>query len=62
MKFNEKISRIHGLGNLPIRTSFASTQICTIRNIDKPACNNCMYYRTKLLDEFTSPLMSGRAD
>jgi hypothetical protein len=56
MKFNGKISRIHGLGNLPIRTSFASTQIGTIRNIDIPACKDCIYYRTKLLDDFTSPL------
>ena len=57
MKFNGKNIRAYNQCNLPIRTSFASTQISAIRNVDNPACNHCMYYRTKLfVDDFTSPL------
>ena len=49
MKFNGKIIR------MPIRSSYTSTQIGAIRNVDNPACKNCMYYRTRLFDnDFTS--------
>ena len=57
MKFNGKIIRIHNKFNLPIRSSFASTQLGTILNIENPACKDCIYYRTKLFGgDFTSPL------